>query len=375
LKTVIVRLCIGFVTCDIPATRKLCGFLGHSAKLGCNKCLKQFGNVEGGDKRDYSGFNRSEWELRTKITHLTNCEEIKGATCKASLEILEAKYGVRYSVLIDLPFFEPIRFPVIDVIHNMLLGTPKHVVKLWIKSLLTPQDLQLFQLRSELLSFTHDVSRIPCKIASGFSGFTADQWRVWTTITSPIVLKGILPNSDLSCWLLFVNACRLLITRIITSDNIMQADEYLTLFCKTFERLYGKAACTANQHLHMHLQDCFLDYGPTHGFWCFAFERYNGILGGYPTNNKNIKVQLLNKFIRHQSSRRTSIENEWFSDHLNLEAKGSLQETMQGEVLSLLQSATIAQFNFTTFQLSSCEDYITFVPPKYEKILTHEEEI
>lgn len=28
--------------CDIPASRKLCGFLGHSAKLGCNKCKKQF---------------------------------------------------------------------------------------------------------------------------------------------------------------------------------------------------------------------------------------------------------------------------------------------------------------------------------------------
>jgi len=35
----------------------LCGFLGHSAKLGCNKCLKQFANVEDGDKRDYSGVN------------------------------------------------------------------------------------------------------------------------------------------------------------------------------------------------------------------------------------------------------------------------------------------------------------------------------
>jgi len=112
----------------------------------------------------------------------------------------------------------------------------------------------------------------------------------------------------------------------------------------------------------MHLKDCFLDYGPTHGFWCFPFERYNGILGGYPTNNKNVEVQLLNKFIRHQASRRTSIENEWFSDHLHLEAKGSLQETVQAEVLNLLQSATIAQFHFTTFQLSANEDCITFVP-------------
>lgn len=37
-----VRLAITCVSCDIPASRKVCGFLGHFAKLGCNKCLKEF---------------------------------------------------------------------------------------------------------------------------------------------------------------------------------------------------------------------------------------------------------------------------------------------------------------------------------------------
>lgn len=32
-------MCVG---CDIPSTRKLCGFLGHSAILGCSKCYKSF---------------------------------------------------------------------------------------------------------------------------------------------------------------------------------------------------------------------------------------------------------------------------------------------------------------------------------------------
>ena len=50
LKSVCVRLCVGSVVCDIPATRKLCGFLGHTACLGCNKCLKEF-------PKDFSGFN------------------------------------------------------------------------------------------------------------------------------------------------------------------------------------------------------------------------------------------------------------------------------------------------------------------------------
>ena len=30
------------VACDIPAARKVCGFLGHMAKLGCSKCTEEF---------------------------------------------------------------------------------------------------------------------------------------------------------------------------------------------------------------------------------------------------------------------------------------------------------------------------------------------
>lgn len=38
-------ICVG---CDIPASRKLCGFLGHSATKGCNKCTNTFDGVVGG---------------------------------------------------------------------------------------------------------------------------------------------------------------------------------------------------------------------------------------------------------------------------------------------------------------------------------------
>ena len=32
-------------------------------------------------------------------------------------------------------------------------------------------------------------------------------------------------------------------------------------------------------HLHTHITDCILDYGPVYSFWLYSFERYNGILG------------------------------------------------------------------------------------------------
>ncbi len=42
--------------------------------------------------------------------------------------------------------------------------------------------------------------------------------------------------------------------------------------------------------MNLHLRsDCVRDYGP---FWLFAYERFNGKLGSYHTNNRNISVQL-----------------------------------------------------------------------------------
>jgi hypothetical protein len=53
-------------------------------------------------------------------------------------------------------------------------------------------------------------------------------------------------------------------------------------------------------HLHGHLKDCYLDYGPSSSFWLFAFERMNGIMGSVSTNHQAIVVQLMRKFISNQ---------------------------------------------------------------------------
>lgn len=57
---------------------------------------------------------------------------------------------------------------------------------------------------------------------------------------------------------------------------------------------------TPNIHLHLHLKDCILDYGPVYLFGCFSFERFNGMLGQYHNNNKNIEVQIMQHFQHNQ---------------------------------------------------------------------------
>ncbi|GET59476.1 hypothetical protein RIR_jg1275.t1 [Rhizophagus irregularis DAOM 181602=DAOM 197198] len=38
---------------------------------------------------------------------------------------------------------------------------------------------------------------------------------------------------------------------------------------------------TPNIHLSLHIVDCCHDYGPLYSFWCYSFERMNGLLGKY----------------------------------------------------------------------------------------------
>ena len=63
-----VKVALSCVTCDIPASRKVCGFLSHNAAMGCNKCLKSFPVSD--RKACYCGFNEEEWTLRTLEQHV-----------------------------------------------------------------------------------------------------------------------------------------------------------------------------------------------------------------------------------------------------------------------------------------------------------------
>lgn len=145
-----------------------------------------------------------------------------------------------------------------------------------------------------------NVGRIPHKINSNFSGFTADQWKNWICMYSVLCLKDTLRSDHYECWSLFVDACFLLIQPSLSRNDLTKADEKLLEFCKLYEQLYGKEKCTPNMHMHHHLRESVLNYGPVHAFWCFPFERYNGILGNFQKNWISPELQMTRKFLAYQ---------------------------------------------------------------------------
>ena len=204
-----VRVALLAVACDMPASRKVCGFLSLSANLGCPRCYCTFS--EGSLQRNYSKFERSSWTLHTNSKHRRDVDYlIKNASkSHASESRMECKLGCRYSVLLKLPYFDPIRMTLIDPMHNLFLGSAKHFTKdiLINMGILNRADLNVIHKRIGIVQVPLDMGRLPSRIDSG-STFTAQQWMNWTLYFSVFCLYGVLNNEQIECWRAFVLACR-----------------------------------------------------------------------------------------------------------------------------------------------------------------------
>lgn len=168
---------------------------------------------------------------------------------------------------------------------------------IWIaKGILSDDNINTIHQRLQNVQIPIDIGRLPSKVNSGAT-FTAEQWMNWTVYFSIYCLYKLLTDDEMECWRHFVLACRRLCKLSITQDDIKVADALLVKFCQRLANIYGHN-CTPNMHMHCHLAECIRDFGPIHAFWLFSFERYNGLLGSQPTNNRSIEMQLIRRFLK-----------------------------------------------------------------------------
>ncbi len=79
--------------------------------------------------KDFSGFDRSNWPLRTNLTHRQSVKTIQDAQTITERNRRQTDLGCRYSILLELDYFDPVRMLVIDSMHNLFLGSAKHITK------------------------------------------------------------------------------------------------------------------------------------------------------------------------------------------------------------------------------------------------------
>ena len=195
-----IRAFLACIICDLPATRKVCGFSNFNALRGCSKCFKLFPTEQFGTKPDYSGYNIETWTNRDLATQARNAVAAFDACTAAERREIKRSYGCKYSKLLELPAFDIIRYHIIDPMHNLFLGLAKHTTKMWIDAkILTSKDLNIIQEKVDFIIVPSKIGRIPRKIGSNFAALTADEWKNWTLVLSVYALDGVLADDHYQC--------------------------------------------------------------------------------------------------------------------------------------------------------------------------------
>lgn len=370
-----IKAVLNCVICDIPATRKVCGFLGSNATKGCSKCLYEFKTTHFGSKPDFSGFDCDSWVPRTFDMHYNKCIEAKNALTATRRTEIEKAFGGRYTELLRLRYFDLIRHHVVEPMHNIFLGIAKHTTSTWKRcNILKADDFELIQNKVDSMTPPPKIGRIPRKISTqtGFSAITADEWKNWILLYSVYALDGILPSQHFHCWCLFVKACMLICQLVITDEDIQHAHETLLQFFREFQNLYGKECCTPNMHMACHLRDNLRDYGPLAAFWAFSFERYNGTLESIKISWNGPEKQMLKKIVALQSLEIIYLNNDFNAFlYSNSESNFSSVELMSYDTTFLIKHSQYYNCPVHLIDATNKPHY-KFLPPTQEKCFSEE---
>jgi hypothetical protein len=106
------------VVADLPAARKVHGAAGQTATRYCALCLCK--------RHTEHGFDPTKWPKRTCDKWVQRAQEWKDAVGLHHRNALFDKYGIHWTPLLHLPYWDPSEFVVVDSMHNLFLGLFKN---------------------------------------------------------------------------------------------------------------------------------------------------------------------------------------------------------------------------------------------------------
>ncbi|KAI0363205.1 hypothetical protein BV20DRAFT_906696, partial [Pilatotrama ljubarskyi] len=321
----LVRCVLVPLVCDLPAARQTAGFGHHSAKYFCSMCRLQ--------KADINNIDPSSWPLYTAESHRAAAEAWKEKPTTAQRKAAFEENSVRWSVLLELPYWDPVRYTVIDSMHNHYLGLLKHHCRtLWGMSAVaedvdedlmdavvpepspeeiavafdrlysgTSADLMackrsvLVMLRriQEALPLTELpswVDRVPTNVGTKARGkLSADQWHILCVIHLPVILIRLWGRKTGRSKAMLDNFMDLVTEVVVGSmlemmeDAIRVYEESALRYLRTAKELYN-ITITPNQHNSLHIPFFLRLFGPLHAIRTFFSERMNYLLQQTNTN-------------------------------------------------------------------------------------------
>ncbi|KAK3909955.1 Centrosomal protein of 295 kDa [Frankliniella fusca] len=264
-----------FGTADVPAKATFMCMKGHSGYYSCPKCLIS------GEKSARTGMvmvfpHAAELILRN--------DENYNECVQNSVRLKAEDRGVfGPSILSYMMYSSFIKGTSIDSMHCVSLGIVKQLLRLWFDSKLSNEPFSLSKFIDKAntllrnLNLPHFVQRLPEDVTK-LHFWKASLCRNFLLYIALFTMKAIMKPEYYANFCLLVDGIALLHRSSITASDIALADEFLTQFCRDFERLYGVRHMSSNIHLLRHLATSVLECGNLCLTSCFRFEDLNGKL-------------------------------------------------------------------------------------------------
>ncbi|KAI0067506.1 hypothetical protein BV25DRAFT_1867919 [Artomyces pyxidatus] len=305
----LVRCALIPLVCDLPALRKVAGYMGHGGRFPCSFC--RISNEHAHSNFDYSSWDRHSWG-----EHLATAIRWRDAASEKEQQDLFEEHGIRWSELLRLPYWDVTKYSVLDSMHNLFLGDFKrHCKNIWHMTsdleadtpetdVPNPKKKSVVLDKNILKEVWRDIAqtylpswlgRPPKRFgATGGGRIKADHWRTGCLVSLPITLIRLWgqPHSSPEEKQLLENFLHLVVavkwaTKRTTSRrvrDIVQSEYHR--YCTSLVQLFGPDVVMPNNHLTFHLVECLELFGPVRGWWAFPFERYNGIIQRFSTNGR-----------------------------------------------------------------------------------------
>ena len=141
---------------------------------------------------------------------------------------------------------------------------------------------------------------------------TCLQWRAIFTFYLPTILFGMFDTvkvaresvngrKDLAVpntmrkpltvlFLLLGRIVQLVSVRAIHVNTAEYVHKLILRYVLLYSAVFGPSKVKPNHHRALHILWSIVRFGPVYAFWAFAFERYNGMLGATPSNNREVEL-------------------------------------------------------------------------------------
>ena len=114
----------------------------------------------------------------------------------------------------------------------------------------------------------------------------------------PVLLAADAPLNVIQCWDKFVSICKIVISRVLHTEDVYRLEELTRNYHDSFIDVFGDKLSTANDHQMLHLHESTFNLGSGVHYWLFTYERWNNVLTSFSSNNKKIESLMHYKVMR-----------------------------------------------------------------------------